>query len=311
MKKCSKCGKITDSMFCPNCGNNMSEATNIDICPKCGQETNSRFCPNCGHNMNEDKESTTEDELFENSFAQKMPLKDESAQSVNPDYKQESDLGINSLPENIEFSSGAFKDEGHKAKLYTRTWFIILLLIIFFPVGLFLMWKYTKWKKFVKIIITIVIGIFFIIGLFMPAEETSDYGSDDSYTSDEYDEDYSVNEEETESVELFTTEADYSAVSYDSLARTPDDYMFSKVKGTGEVIQVLEGDGETQLRIALDDYYDDVVLVYYDSNIVSERVLEDDIVTYYGTSYGLYTYESTMGGDITVPLIEVHKIVIN
>ena len=40
-------------------------------------------------------------------------------------------------------------------KWYQKTGFIILLLIFFFPVGLFLMWKYTNWGKKVKIAISI------------------------------------------------------------------------------------------------------------------------------------------------------------
>ena len=48
--------------------------------------------------------------------------------------------------------------------------------------------------------------------------------------------------------------------------------------------------------------------VYYQKDIVSSRVLEDDYITIYGVSEGLYTYQSTMGGKITVPLIYVEKI---
>ena len=47
-----------------------------------------------------------------------------------------------------------------KNKWYQQTWAIILLLILFFPVGLFLMWKYAGWNKIVKGIIT---GIFVIL----------------------------------------------------------------------------------------------------------------------------------------------------
>lgn len=47
-------------------------------------------------------------------------------------------------------------------KWYQNTVFIIALLILFFPVGLFLMWKYTSWNKIIKWVIT---G-FFVIVLF-------------------------------------------------------------------------------------------------------------------------------------------------
>lgn len=46
------------------------------------------------------------------------------------------------------------QNQENKKKWYKQTWAIVLLLIVFFPVGLYLMWKHTNWKKSVKIIIT-------------------------------------------------------------------------------------------------------------------------------------------------------------
>lgn len=45
-------------------------------------------------------------------------------------------------------------------KWYQKSIWVIILLILFFPVGLFLMWKYTNWNKKAKIVIT---GIFALI----------------------------------------------------------------------------------------------------------------------------------------------------
>ena len=73
----------------------------------------------------------------------------------------------------------------------------------------------------------------------------------------------------------------------------------------------MEGSGETQLRIAVNGSYDSVILTYYVSIITSTRVLEDDNVTIKGVSKGLYTYKSTLGGEITVPMVSVDEIVIN
>lgn len=41
-----------------------------------------------------------------------------------------------------------------KKKWYQKTGWIIALLILFFPVGLFLMWKYANWNKVVKWVVT-------------------------------------------------------------------------------------------------------------------------------------------------------------
>lgn len=103
--------------------------------------------------------------------------------------------------------------------------------------------------------------------------------------------------------------AEYNTgIDYYDLARTPDYYVGQKVIFIGKVIQVLEGDTETNLRIAINADYNCVVLAYYSSDLVSSRVLEGDMITIYGISRGLYTYESTLGQDITVPLISVQFI---
>ena len=102
-----------------------------------------------------------------------------------------------------------------------------------------------------------------------------------------------------------------TGITYDQLARTPDDFEGKKAKFTGKVVQVMEGDGETQLRIAVNDNYDTILFVAYKSDLISSRVLEDDNVTVSGESLGLITYESTMGGEISIPSMEVKVITIN
>ena len=107
-----------------------------------------------------------------------------------------------------------------------------------------------------------------------------------------------------------------TGITYDQLARTPDEYKNKKVKFYGKVVQVTEGDNETNLRVATRAieygcYYEDVVLVYYNPKIMASRVLENDMITLYGVSKGLHTYKSTMSGNITVPLIAVDKIDVN
>ena len=99
-----------------------------------------------------------------------------------------------------------------------------------------------------------------------------------------------------------------TGITYSQLARTPDEYENKKVKFYGEVIQVIEGDGEVQIRLAVNGDYDCIILGAYDSSIVTSRVLEGDNITIYGVSMGLITYESTMGGNITIPAVLIEKI---
>ncbi len=99
-----------------------------------------------------------------------------------------------------------------------------------------------------------------------------------------------------------------TGITYNQLARTPDDYLGEKVKFRGYVLQVLEGTTTTTLRIATKGHYDNILLVDYKSDIISTRVLEDDTIVIYGLSQGLYTYESTMGASITIPYVSVDQL---
>lgn len=99
-----------------------------------------------------------------------------------------------------------------------------------------------------------------------------------------------------------------TGITYDQLARTPDDFEGQKVKFYGKVIQVMEGDGDIQIRFAVDDNYDTILYGEYSSSIVPSRILEDDYITIYGTSVGTVSYTSTMGGKITIPGVYIEKI---
>lgn len=99
-----------------------------------------------------------------------------------------------------------------------------------------------------------------------------------------------------------------TGITYSQLARTPDDYLFKKVKFSGKVLQVMEDSDTVQIRLAVNGNYDNVILCEYTSSTVSSRVLEDDYITVYGLSSGLITYTSTLGGNITIPSMAVSKI---
>ncbi|WP_144481813.1 hypothetical protein [Bacillus pumilus] len=99
-----------------------------------------------------------------------------------------------------------------------------------------------------------------------------------------------------------------TGITYDQLARTPEKYKGKKVKFKGEVVQVMEGDGTTEIRVAVDEYYNDIVYGAYQADLVKSRVLEGDVITFMGTSEGVITYESTTDGNITIPSVNIEKI---
>ncbi len=61
-------------------------------------------------------------------------------------------------------------------KFYQTTWFIILMLFAFAPVGIFLMWKFKpNWGKTAKYVLSVAFGFCFLmccIVAFIPTEET-------------------------------------------------------------------------------------------------------------------------------------------
>lgn len=97
-----------------------------------------------------------------------------------------------------------------------------------------------------------------------------------------------------------------TAYNYDTIARDPDEYMFTYGKYTGEVIQVIEDGDDYQLRVNVtkDKYgYSDTIYVLYTLKDGESRILEDDIVTIYGINMGTVTYETVLGASVTIPCV--------
>lgn len=99
-----------------------------------------------------------------------------------------------------------------------------------------------------------------------------------------------------------------TGITYNQLSREPDEYKDKKVKFSGRVLQVIEGDYSTSLRVATKGRYDNVIYITYLKGFVDSRILEDDTITVYGTFAELYTYKSTGSGYITIPRISVDYI---
>jgi len=93
------------------------------------------------------------------------------------------------------------------------------------------------------------------------------------------------------------------AITWMQLARTPDDYMGEEVTFVGEVVQVMNGDGYTQFRLAVEGDYDTILFCEIQDSALSMRLLDRDIVEVHGISIGLVTYDTIMGGSVTIPAI--------
>lgn len=101
-------------------------------------------------------------------------------------------------------------------------------------------------------------------------------------------------------------------IPYNDIARDPDRFIDRKVKYTGEVIQTSETGSNIVLRINITEneygYYEDTVWVNYMYIENEKRLLEDDIVKFWGEFKGLKSYKSVLGAKITIPEINARVI---
>jgi hypothetical protein len=110
------------------------------------------------------------------------------------------------------------------------------------------------------------------------------------------------------------TKSGAQTIPYEELERHPDKYKNSKVTYTGEVGQVIEEGDNVYLRVNVtkkEFWYQDTILVAYNKNIISGRVLNKDIITFWGTSMGIYTYPGASGLQVQVPLVKAEIIEIH
>lgn len=115
-----------------------------------------------------------------------------------------------------------------------------------------------------------------------------------------------------EAKEISNFKASCSSYSYKSIARDPDTYNGKNAKFTGKVVQVMDDLTDVVLRVNVtkDEYgiWTDTVYVTYSNANTSSRILENDVITMYGTLNGLETYTSTLGASITIPSFDAKYI---
>lgn len=138
-------------------------------CPKCGFEIqeNLPFCPKCGVDLDEYTAA-------------------EEAVGTRELGESRSEEGEFSLTGEEPVRNHYYEPEPSKVRFYQKTWLIGLALIFFWPIGVILMWKFAKWNKIVKIIISI-LCVFALIGLFTGNDNQSADTSDSSSVIEEVD----------------------------------------------------------------------------------------------------------------------------
>lgn len=103
-----------------------------------------------------------------------------------------------------------------------------------------------------------------------------------------------------------------TGLTYEDIARNPAGNAGKFVTFSGKILQVMKGNGVTQYRMAVDDNYDQVVLIEIDNKLLNNgNVLEDDHITIKGTFIMEYTYQTVLGAEKTIPAIVVDEFNFN
>ena len=99
-------------------------------------------------------------------------------------------------------------------------------------------------------------------------------------------------------------------ITYENLARYPDNYKDERISFTGKVTQVTKEDyfGEVTARMNANNDSDQNLYFVYDKDIIDYNLLTDDEITIYGVFTGLYSYTTVLGNELTVPKMEVYMI---
>lgn len=224
--------------------------------------------------------------------------------------------------QNAGFSSTAAVQVDEKSNTM-----VILLILFFFPVGLYMMWKYKKsWSQKLKIAITAIWGLFIIIASSSSQSSTTtttistsaDHSSSESNFHEQdksiSSEEYSITEKETEepTIDDATIERQYknkcSEVAYESIIRNANGFEGEYFTFTGEIVQDI-GDGAYALGVTFDEYgcYEDRIIFTFDTGD-GIRLLEGDTVQIWGISEGIVDTESIMGANISVPYIAAEYV---
>ena len=232
----------------------------IKFCPNCGKEINTKFCPFCGYDLsNFTEENNASAEMPETPDFSFEPAGEGSVpEEPVPDFSFDAEpqagpepspqqFSTYTAPENFQqqnYNTYYIPPEHKKESVTEKTWFIILFLLLFWPLGLFFMWRAKKFSKVARIIITAVMVVLFIlniIGTVAIFKAADDYIYDDSY---DYDSDYLINDyDDYDDYNDYDSSTNYGSILDDSALDTAKSYLNSLYFSREGLIEQLEYEG--------------------------------------------------------------------
>ncbi len=196
---------------------------------------------------------------------------------------------------------------------------LIGLAVVPIAIGV-LIYSLVKKKKAIKKYSLIGLGtsllIFTLAVIFVDKLEVETTNEDkvvqqDTSTTEKEEVEKEISSTETETSEIIASSssepveepfdpATYPLVDFNAWNHDDIEYA-SKLQVTGTVIQAMKSDQGMNLRLAINDDYDQVVLITIEDSDYQDVIAENDNVTVYGLNAGLVSYETVMGNEQTVP----------
>jgi excinuclease UvrABC helicase subunit UvrB len=113
------------------------------------------------------------------------------------------------------------------------------------------------------------------------------------------------------STEIIKSYSNTDNLTYSQLSRSPEQCKGKKITIKGTVLQVIENGNDVALRVALNGDTNKVIYVAYKIGGDYKRILENDNVAIMGISNGLFTYQSSLNTDITIPLVNADYVILS
>lgn len=247
-------------------------------CPKCGKQNpdNQKFCGSCGAPL------------------QVLPP-DQGYSYTNGEYSEYQQ------PQN-NFN------QPQKTPFYKKTWFIVLMCIFFPVVGIILLWVAKKPKNVIaRVIISIILALYAFIEIGSLSTESSKSDTASSSITQTVDGEENENSESGTATEVSPDEykAQCQELNYNELMRNPDQYIGQKFKVTVQIFSASEKwSTGTYYKAYTDDgsgyYFDKMIWVFDKRDEDSDgyvKILEDDIVTFYGEFNGLQETKNALNNE--------------
>lgn len=151
---CGQCGTSTEGMkFCPGCGTAVA-APDSSNTPETGEEPH--------------RSSITPTEAVPPT-ASSGPSSRQEGGSRGAEGGSSHRMGIGK-----DVRTEVIRSHAGPVPIYQQTWLIAILIILFFPVGLFLMWRYAAWSKTAKIAVSSIWALLALGVVLTPKEEEPD-----------------------------------------------------------------------------------------------------------------------------------------